>query len=217
MRLLDLFTGTGSVRVVAEALGYEVTSLDIDPRCNPDFVADITLFDYTVWSPGEFDVVWTSPPCLYFSAARRSNLGRMVKGEIMTKETLLRDTESIGVPVLRRTQEIIEYLKPTVWIIENPYTGTMKDYITEHPAVYDYCMFGKLYRKRTAIWSNKLLRDVKCDGAHLVEGRHPMTAIGTSKTQQGQGGGSNKTGRYSIPHDLVQHILVSVPEYSGGV
>ena len=52
MRLLDLFTGTGSVRVVAEALGYEVTSLNIDPRCNPDFVADITLFDYTVWSPG---------------------------------------------------------------------------------------------------------------------------------------------------------------------
>ena len=46
---MDLFTGTGSVRVVAEALGYEVTSLDIDPRCNPDFVADITLFDYTVW------------------------------------------------------------------------------------------------------------------------------------------------------------------------
>ena len=42
MKLLDLFTGTGSVRVVAEALGYEVTSLDIDPRCNPDFVVDIT-------------------------------------------------------------------------------------------------------------------------------------------------------------------------------
>ena len=93
MKLLDLFTGTGSVRVVAEALGYEVTSLDIDPRCNPDFVADITLFDYTVWNLGEFDVVWSSPPCLYFSAARRSNIGRMVKGEIMTKETLLRDTE----------------------------------------------------------------------------------------------------------------------------
>ena len=91
-----MFTGTGSVKVVAEALGYEVTSLDIDPRCNPDVVADITLFDYTVWSPGEFDVVWTSPPCLYFSAARRSNLGRMVKGEIMTKETLLRDTEMHG-------------------------------------------------------------------------------------------------------------------------
>ena len=99
MKLLDLFTGTGSVRVAAEALGYEVTSLDIDPRCNPDFVADITLFDYTVWNLGEFDVVWSSPPCLYFSAARRSNLGRMVKGEIMTKETLLRDTEMHGAPL----------------------------------------------------------------------------------------------------------------------
>ena len=115
MRLLDLFTGTGSVRVVAEALGYEVTSLDIDPRCNPDVVADITLFDYTVWSHGEFDIVWASPPCETFSCARKCNIGRMVKGEMMTQETLLRDTESIGVPVLRRTQKNIESLKPTAF------------------------------------------------------------------------------------------------------
>ena len=184
MKLLDLFTGTGSVARVARELGNEVTSLDINPRCEPTVCADILHLNYRdTFSPNEFDIVWASPPCETFSCARKCNIGRMVKGEMMTQETLLRDTESIGVPVLRRTQEIIEYLKPTVWIIENPYTGTMKDYITEHPAVYDYCMFGKLYRKRTAIWSNKLLRDVKCDGAHLVEGRHPMTAIGTSKTQ----------------------------------
>ena len=96
MRLLDLFTGTGSVKFVAESLGYEVTSLDIDPRCNPDVVADITLFDYTVWSHGEFDIVWASPPCETFSCARKCNIGRMVKGEMMTQETLLRDTESTG-------------------------------------------------------------------------------------------------------------------------
>ena len=30
--LLDLFTGTGSVKFVAEELGYSVTSVDFDPR-----------------------------------------------------------------------------------------------------------------------------------------------------------------------------------------
>ena len=34
-RLLDLFTGTGSVARVAEELGYEVHTLDIDRRCKP--------------------------------------------------------------------------------------------------------------------------------------------------------------------------------------
>ena len=67
----------------------------------------------------------------------------------------------------------------------------MKNYITEKPVVFDYCMFGFDYRKRTSIWSNKKkLVDCKCDRSHLVDGRHKMTAIGTSKTQAGQGGGS---------------------------
>lgn len=60
----------------------------------------------------------------------------MVKGEMMTHERLLRDTENIGVPVLRRTQEIIEFLKPTAFYIKNPETGLMKNYITEMP----YCI-----------------------------------------------------------------------------
>ena len=39
-RLLDLFTGTGSVARVAEELGYEVHTLDIDRRCKPDLCVD---------------------------------------------------------------------------------------------------------------------------------------------------------------------------------
>ena len=52
MKLLDLFTGTGSVAKVARDLGYEVTTLDIDARCNPDICADVLEFDYTIWEPG---------------------------------------------------------------------------------------------------------------------------------------------------------------------
>lgn len=209
-RLLDMFTGTGSVARAAEELGFEVHTLDIDPKCEPDICADILEFDYeAAFAPGYFDIIWASPPCETFSAARRSNIGRQVKGEIMTSETLVRDMEEIGVPILRRTQNLIEYLQPNVWFLENPYTGAMKNYIDSEPYVFDYCMYGFDYRKRTAIWSNKELncQDNLCDRMHLIGNRHRCTAIGTSKTQPGQGGGGSKHGRYAIPKKLIETLL----------
>ena len=207
VRLLDLFCGGKSVTRVAESMGYSVTTLDIDANYDPTYVADVLQFDYKTFEPGEFDVVWASIPCETFSAARRSNINRMVEGQLMTSERLLSDCENIGVPILRRTQEIINYLCPKVWFIENPYTGTMKNYILEQPAIYDYCMFGFPYRKRTAIWSNKQLENVMCDRSHLIDGRHQRTVIGASKTQAGQGGGRNKKGRYAIPEKLIHSLI----------
>jgi hypothetical protein len=208
MKLLDLFTGTGSIAKVARELGYEVVSLDIDPKCNPDICADITEFDYqSQFEPGDFDIVWASPPCETFSCARKCNIGRRVKGELMTAERLHQDMENIGVPILRKTQELIQYLKPKAWFIENPYTGNMKEYIAEKPIIVDYCMFGYDYRKRTAVWSNLVLESKMCDKSHLVNNRHLRTAIGSSKTQLGQGGSRSKSGRYSVPELLVQYLL----------
>ena len=63
--LLDLFTGTGSVKFVAEELGYSVTSVDFDPRYQPTHVADINEFDYkSHFKPGDLtSFIWASPPC----------------------------------------------------------------------------------------------------------------------------------------------------------
>jgi len=210
-RLLDMFTGTGSVARIAAVLGYEVHTLDIDPKCKPDICVDILEFDIATFMPGYFHVIWASPPCNTFSSARKCNIGRRVNGEIMTTETLQRDIDTLGVPILRKTQEIINFLKPKVYFIENPYTGRMKEYITEKPKIYDYCMYDNFgYRKRTAIWSNKDLPGKVCDRSHLINGKHTMTAIGTSKTQQGQGGGNSKSARYSIPPSLVTELLTNV-------
>ena len=214
-KLLDLFCGGKSVANVAEQMGFEVYTLDIDPRCKPDFRVDILEFDYRQFPPGLFDVIWASPDCRMFSCARRSNIGRMVNGEICTQETLDRDLNNIGLPLLRRTEEIIDYLKPKAYFIENPATGKMKDYIeNRYVTTFDYCMFGFLYRKRTNIWSNLELKDRLCDKSHKVNGRHPMTAIGSSKTQKGQGGGNSKQERHAIPEKLVKHLLTQANMFS---
>jgi len=62
--------------------------------------------------------------------------------KIITHELLDDDMLKNGVPILRKTQEIIEYLKPKIWFIENPATGKMKDFMKDIPHHdVDYCMY----------------------------------------------------------------------------
>ena len=176
MRLLDLYTGTGSVAKVAREMGYDVVTLDVDARCKADLCVDVLEWDYTSIPVGYFDVIWASPDCRMFSKARYSNLGRVVNGEILTRETLMRDIQTIALPILRRTEEIIDHLKPRAYFIENPGTGKMKDYISNRDVyMFDYCMFGFPYRKRTHIWSNIKLISHLCDGSHMIDNKHIMT------------------------------------------
>lgn len=44
--LLELFSGTGSVRKEAERKGYKVISVDIDPKASPTICTDILKFNY---------------------------------------------------------------------------------------------------------------------------------------------------------------------------
>ena len=149
MRLLDLFSGTGSVAMKAREMGYETTSLDIVDGA--DICCDIMKWDYKVYDKGYFDIIWASPPCDTFSIRRRSIIGR--NGH--TKESILNDLIERGLPLLFKTREIIEYLNPKLWFIENPQTGLMKNYFESEIKFYDvdYCKYTDWgYRKRTRIW-----------------------------------------------------------------
>ena len=120
MHLLELFAGTKSVGKVADELGWDVVSLDLQDatiNCN------ILDWDYTQYAPGTFDVIWASPPCNTFSCARQQQIGR----NGYTKESLQHDIEQIGLPLLHKTLEIISYFEPKYWFIENPQTGSMKN------------------------------------------------------------------------------------------
>ena len=70
MRLLDLYSGTGSVATVAREMGWDVTTLDISPKHGPDLCVDVLNFDYTVWLKHGFDLVFASVPCESYSQAK---------------------------------------------------------------------------------------------------------------------------------------------------
>ena len=141
-RLLELFSGTGSVGKIFKARGWEVVSVDCDAKMQPTIVADIGTFDYRMLG-GRFDAVWCSPPCTQYSIAR-------------SHAKTPRDLEGAD-RLVRRCRDIISYFQPLAYFIENPHSGLLKrrDVVSDLPyVVVDYCQYGWPYRKRTIIFTN---------------------------------------------------------------
>ena len=103
-------SGTGSVGRAFEARGWEVTSLDSNPKARPSICCDILQWDYKAFEPGHFDMVWASPYCTEFSIALKKRPRNLPVGDALVLKTF----------------EIIDYLKPRWWAIENPSTGRLK-------------------------------------------------------------------------------------------
>jgi hypothetical protein len=184
MRVLELFSGTGSVGKVCKEMGWEVVSLDLKD-------ADINI-DILKWNcpykEGYFDIIWASPPCHRFSKLRKCWIGRKTKyfgDKIITPEMLQQDIEQNGLPILHKTMDLIAELNPRFWFIENPFSSEMKKYIDAVPYTVDYCMYSDWgYQKRTNIWTNlegfePKLCNGKC-GNMMTETRHKSTADGGS-------------------------------------
>ena len=60
MKLLELFSETGSAGKVAREFGYDVVSLDLK---NADINCNILEWDYQQFPARYFDMIWASPPC----------------------------------------------------------------------------------------------------------------------------------------------------------
>ena len=141
MRLLELFSGTGSVGRAFADKGWEVVSLDLNPATNPTICTDILQWDYKQYQPHHFDAIWASPVCTHYSCAR-------------TKAKTPRNLDWADSLVLK-TLEIIDQLQPTHWFIENPATGLLKTRPFMTGLAFtdvDYCRYCDWgYKKRTRL------------------------------------------------------------------
>lgn len=175
MNHLELFSGTHSFGKSSSKLGYNVISLDLelDKHCPfSNYVSkthikeDIMTWNYKQYPVGYFKLITASPVCLWWSILRRSWVGRKLKlhgDKIITNEILDYDIEKYGIPMIDKVFEIIDYFNPEYYIIENPVSGKMKDYINDLIPYYDldYCMYGFDYKKPTRFWTNIELKNIK--------------------------------------------------------
>ena len=95
-RLLELFSGTGSIGKVFRARGWEVVSVDCDAKMQPTIVADIGTFDYKMlggWRGGGgiTIVCGVRPPVLNIRSPavtpKRQGASRMLTGSCGDAET----------------------------------------------------------------------------------------------------------------------------------
>lgn len=112
--MLDLCCGLKGASQAMRDRGWEVVTLDLDPRFEPDIVADLREWSYAGPTP---DLVWISPPCTEF--ARES---------MPWSKTGARPDLSL----VQAARRIVEEINPPAWVLENvrgavPYLGPARE------------------------------------------------------------------------------------------
>jgi len=194
--LLELFSGTGSIGRAFRAQGWDVISVDIDPKTDADIKTDILQFEASKFLDRKVDVVWSSPCCTKFSKARNN---KSTETELCAADALV-----------RKSLEIARELGAPIFL-ENPESGKLKTRgILDHlnMRTIDYCKWVDWgYRKRTAIWSDtdwepsRPLRRYDCSSTMSGFRRHKAGA------QQGSPGPCfTRNELYRIPPELCNEI-----------
>jgi len=82
--------------------------------------------------------IFSNPVCTHFSFARQKHRkeGDELKGLWMVKEC----------------QRIIQKASPQFWVIENPATGKLKQFLGKPSMVYEPWNYGSPWTKKTALW-----------------------------------------------------------------
>lgn len=87
--------------------------------------------------PNEVYGIIANPVCTEFSTARSTGKAR---------------NPDKGMEIVRECQRIIEECNPNFWVIENPATGRLKDYLGKPIMTYEPWHYGSPWTKRTALW-----------------------------------------------------------------
>ena len=207
MKVLELFAGSRSIGKVADELGYEVFSVDINNFEGIDLVKDIEFLTKED-IPFIPDVIWASPPCTTYSIAAISHHRDMGK----PKTDFAEKSDRL---VLNTLKLIKEY--NCKYFIENPrgYLRKMEFMLGIPKTTVWYCTYGDIRAKPTDIWTDHIYSLFNENGWKP----RPMCFNGNTNCQHqpaprgsrtGTQGMKNNYERSKVPYELCKEILLSL-------
>ena len=209
MKVLDLFSGLGGWSQAFRDRGHEVITVDIEKKFNPDICKDIMSLESSDFKE-KFDVILASPPCNCFSVASIYRHWDKRTKKPKDKETI----ESIN--LVRHTLELIEKMKPTFWILENPVGMLRKQWflMPYERKTISQCQYGRSIMKPTDLWGRfpssfiaKRCRPGNLDHEKASRGsKNGLQGINNSFSNLGMRG---KDERAKIPYGLSLEICLA--------
>lgn len=213
MRMLELFSGTGSVGRELQKFcpTLEIVSLDIHPKYRPTHAIDVIVWDYSsMYPPYHFDIIWASPPCTEYSKAKTMGV---------------RDLKYAD-KIVKRTIDIIRFYRPKYWFIENPGGGGMLEKrsfmkpFEPFKNACTYCHYGTPFMKPTNIWTNVTRLNLRyCSKADPCSqkkrrNKHKQTAQHSTWSQYSKEnavpGSVTAKKVYPIPSKLIRHLFSTI-------
>ena len=207
IKVLELFSGTGSVGKVCSQLGWESVSVDL--ILPADHQVNIMDFDYKQYPKDHFDIIWGSPPCQSYSRLQNCWKGRMRNGKVFTQDDI-DNMMGEGDKLVLKTFEIIDWgyeKKTRIWTNKKDWNNLICDKTGK-------CgnMMGSQHNKVLGNGYEMIDgKKVLCNTKELRK-KHRVNlskdvGCGSQKNQPKDlkylGKGTNRIDRYRVPEDLI--------------
>jgi hypothetical protein len=224
IKILDLFSGTQSVRKALDLMGadYEYYGIDIYSPEEENIILDLAqdnIVEKVItalpkdWKP---DFIWASPVCnkfsracglqggnLYFEITKqgikpRENMEPVYRSHYKKSKDEIKKETTLHLKLVDNMQKVIDYYNCD-FVIENPRSSLMS-YVLNPLYVKnntDYCMYGFDYKKSTSIYSNYNLGLKKCNHK-----KHKLSMSGGKNNAP-----RDYATRSSVPPKLIEHIF----------
>lgn len=103
--------------------------------------ADVGVENYSPPSGRSVRGIGANPVCTHFSMLRRG-------------PGIAPSNPEDGMELVRECLRVIEEAEPVWWWVENPATGTLRNFLGKPTFEYEPWQFGSPWTKRTALWGN---------------------------------------------------------------